>query len=71
MEGKLISAMALDPEQIREFEAYFSSKFNDDIALAMDVDPDLIGGVVVIIGNQVFDASVRNMLSQMHEQLSH
>jgi F-type H+-transporting ATPase subunit delta len=34
-----------------------------------EVEPDLIGGLVVQIGDQLYDASIRNRLRRMHEVL--
>ena len=35
-----------------------------------DVDPSLIGGVVIRIGDRVVDSSIRTKLSQMGKELS-
>jgi F-type H+-transporting ATPase subunit delta len=39
------------------------------IRLHVEVDPDLIGGIVIRIDDRVFDASVRNKLSALHDRL--
>jgi len=39
------------------------------IRLHVEADPDLIGGIVIRIGDRVFDASVRNKLSALHDRL--
>ncbi|WP_103018919.1 ATP synthase F1 subunit delta [Salinibacter altiplanensis] len=44
-------------------------KTGNEIRLHLDEDPDLIGGLVVRIGDRVFDASVRNQLGVLHDRL--
>lgn len=39
------------------------------VRLHLQEDPELIGGLVVQIGDQVFDGSLRNKLSNLHDQL--
>lgn len=39
--------------------------------LIEEVDPDLIGGIVVQVGDQLFDASIRSRLRRMRDSLIH
>ncbi|MCC7023880.1 MAG: ATP synthase F1 subunit delta [Thermomicrobiales bacterium] len=39
------------------------------VQLAMHVDPDIIGGIIIRIGDQVIDGSVRNKLEKMRTRL--
>ena len=40
------------------------------VELAARVDPDLIGGLVIRVGNMVLDASVRNRLERLRRQVA-
>ena len=40
-----------------------------EVEMAMRIDPDIIGGVIVRIGDQVIDGSVRNKLEKMRSRL--
>lgn len=40
-----------------------------DVRLAVDVDPELLGGAVVRIGSVVYDGSLVNQLNQLRQQL--
>jgi F0F1-type ATP synthase delta subunit len=40
------------------------------VDISADVDPDIIGGIVVRVGNSVLDASVRNRLEQLRRQVA-
>ena len=39
------------------------------VQLAMEIDPNIIGGVIIRIGDQVIDGSVRNKLEKMRSRL--
>jgi F-type H+-transporting ATPase subunit delta len=64
-EAIIYSAFPLDDVQrqklLGELETHYKTKLNPDIKL----DPELIGGVKVVVGDQVLDASVRGKLAAM------
>jgi len=39
------------------------------VRLQVEEDPDLIGGLVIRVGDRVFDGSVRNQLANLHDRL--
>jgi F-type H+-transporting ATPase subunit delta len=41
------------------------TKYGRDVAVSVSIDPALIGGVVVAIGDRVMDGSVRGRLQRM------
>ena len=41
------------------------------VAWVRDVDPDVIGGIVVRVGNSILDASIRARLEQLRKQVAH
>ena len=40
------------------------------VELSSKVDPDVLGGLVLQVGNMVLDASVRNRLEQLRKQVA-
>jgi F0F1-type ATP synthase delta subunit len=40
------------------------------VELTSKVDPDVIGGLVLQVGNMVLDASIRNRLEQLRKQVA-
>jgi F-type H+-transporting ATPase subunit delta len=40
------------------------------VTLAARVDPDIIGGIVVRVGNSILDASIRNRLEQLRRHVA-
>lgn len=65
LEAQVTSAYTMTTEQIAELSARLESKFNRKINATVTVDLALIGGVVVAVGDEVYDASVRGKLQGM------
>ena len=40
------------------------------IELSTDVDPDILGGIVLRVGNLILDASIKNRLEQLRQQVA-
>jgi len=40
------------------------------VELSSEVDPDILGGIVVRVGNSILDASIRNRLEQLRRQVA-
>ena len=40
------------------------------VELSSQVDPDILGGIVLRVGNFILDASIRNRLEQLRKQVA-
>ncbi len=65
LEATITSAQALAQEQIDALVAGLKAKFNRAVNVQVAVDPELIGGAVIAIGDQVIDGSVKGRLQRM------
>lgn len=65
LEAEVTSAFAMNAEQIAELSARLEKKFNRKINATVSIDPALIGGLIVSVGDEVYDASVRGKLQGM------
>ena len=65
LDAKIVSAFALNGGQLRQLVANLEQKFKHKINAKVSVDPELIGGVKVEIGDEVLDTSVRGKLEAM------
>jgi F-type H+-transporting ATPase subunit delta len=65
------SAMALEPAQTEQLKASLKRRFARDIDIAAEVDPALLGGVVIDTGEQVIDGSARGRLARLASALTH
>jgi F-type H+-transporting ATPase subunit delta len=63
------SATALTAAEESAVRERLEAMTNKRIELSAQVDPDLIGGVVVRIGDHMIDASVRGRLERLRDQL--
>jgi len=68
-EGVVHSAFPLDANQLRDLKTLLEGRFGR-LQLSVQVDPTLIGGVKVIIGDQVLDTSVSGKLAAMRAALN-
>jgi len=63
------TAFALDDAQRMALQTRLSRRFDRDVILIEEVNPELIGGVVIRTGDRVIDRSVRGRLQQLAEEL--
>ncbi len=67
-EAHVRTALPLGPADEAELTRALEAKVGKKIRLTAQLDPSLIGGVVVRIGDTVYDGSVRRKLESLHEQ---
>jgi F-type H+-transporting ATPase subunit delta len=68
--ARVVSAARLsDKEQSRISDA-LSKISGKEVALEVEVDESLLGGVVAYMGSQVYDGSIKNQLTQIKDTLS-
>jgi F-type H+-transporting ATPase subunit delta len=67
--GTIETAHPLDEAQLRGIAASVAAAFGKRIDLRQVVDPELIGGVRLRVGNTLYDASVATRLEQLERRL--
>jgi F-type H+-transporting ATPase subunit delta len=70
LEVSVTSAVHLDEETVKGIGKKIEEQTGNRVELAAHVDPDLIGGLVIRVGNTVLDASVRNRLERLRRQVA-
>jgi ATP synthase F1 delta subunit len=65
----ITSAVELDGTIVRQLGDRIAEQTDRKVELSADVDPEILGGIVVRVGNSVLDASVRNRLEQLRRQV--
>ena len=63
--AEVTSAHALDKAQVAALKAKLKTKVGRDVAVAQKVDPAILGGLVVRIGSQMIDSSIRTRLNTL------
>jgi F-type H+-transporting ATPase subunit delta len=69
-EAEIVSAFPLSEEQVATLARQLESRFQAKLEVVVTVDPSLIGGVRVVVGDKVLDASVRSKLDAMRTALN-
>ena len=71
LEAQIISALQMSDEQVKQLVAQLESKYKRKVTVQVDTDASLIGGVKIIVGDKVIDATVRGKLDAMAAALTH
>ena len=63
------TASDVDAAVRSEVETNLKSKYGNDLSTEFQVDPALLGGMRIRVGNDVWDGSVRNRLERLQHEL--
>jgi F-type H+-transporting ATPase subunit delta len=63
--GEVTSAEPLTDAQLTALKAALKSALGKDVALQTNVDPSLIGGLIVKVGSRMIDGSLRTKLNSL------
>ena len=64
------SAVELDPEIVKRIGSEIEGQTGNTVELKSNVDPDILGGLVVQVGNMVLDTSIRNRLEKLRKSVA-
>jgi ATP synthase F1 delta subunit len=64
------SAVELDAQLVEGIGKRIEEQTGQRVDLSSRVDPDVLGGLVLQVGNMVLDASVRNRLERLRKQVA-
>ncbi len=67
--ARVTSARRLTDEQLKALEAKLKAREGRTVKLTADVDPELLGGLVVTIGSQRIDSSIRSRLNSLAQAM--
>jgi F-type H+-transporting ATPase subunit delta len=67
---EITSAIELDKSVIDKIGKQIGEQTGQTIELTTTVEPDILGGLVVRVGNSILDASIRNRLEQLRKQVA-
>ena len=63
--AEVTTARPLDDRQIAELKAKLKARVGRDVTIEARVDPSLLGGLVVRLGSQMIDASIKTKLNSL------
>jgi F-type H+-transporting ATPase subunit delta len=67
---QITSAIALDDATTESLGRTIGERAGRKVTLAARVDPDILGGIIIRVGNSILDASIRNRLEQLRRQVA-
>jgi F-type H+-transporting ATPase subunit delta len=63
--AEITSAFPLDDKQVAALKGNLKTRIGRDVAIDAKVDPSLLGGLVVRLGSQMIDASIKTKLNNL------
>jgi F-type H+-transporting ATPase subunit delta len=67
---QVTSAIELDAKTVESLGERIGKQIDRQVEVTSSVDPDILGGVVLRVGNVILDASIRNRLEQLRKQVA-
>ena len=67
---EITSAVELDESVAKQLGDRIAEQTGRKVELSSRVEPEILGGIVVQVGNSVLDASIRNRLDQLRRQVA-
>jgi F-type H+-transporting ATPase subunit delta len=67
---EVTSAVELDEGTVKSIGDRVGEQTGRKVELRSSVDPDILGGIVLRVGNSILDASIRNRLEQLRRRVA-
>lgn len=67
---QITSAIELDEETVKSIGDRIGEQTGREVELRSTVDPEILGGIVLRVGNSILDASIKNRLDQLRRQVA-
>ena len=68
-QARVTSAIALSDAQQGRLSSLLGDMLNKEVVLDISLDEDIIGGIIVQVGDQIIDGSVKSRLQALKQQL--
>lgn len=70
VQAEVLTAAPLGDAQRERLRGALAARTGRRVDLAVRIDPELIGGIVAVVGHRVFDGSLRKQLHRLRETLT-
>jgi F-type H+-transporting ATPase subunit delta len=67
--AEVLTARSLNDDQLGALKQQLRTRAGRDVTIAAEVDPDILGGIVVKLGSQQIDASIRTKLNRLAQMM--
>lgn len=65
LDAEITAAAKIDDAQVKTLVNQLQTKFGKKVEATVTVDPEIIGGIKIVVGDTVIDASVRGRLQEL------
>jgi F-type H+-transporting ATPase subunit delta len=69
LQARIVTARALDSVFRDRLKEELEKSTGKKIEMLLKIDPEIIGGIIVILGNQIIDKSIRHQLDELKEEM--
>ena len=70
LEVRVVSATPLQESQAERMRSALATRFDRDITISNEVDPEVLGGAIIYAGDQVIDGSLVGRLKRLEASLN-
>jgi F-type H+-transporting ATPase subunit delta len=70
LEASVTSAVELDEKIVEQIGEQIEKQTGRRVELTSNVDPDVLGGLVIQVGNTIMDATIRSRLERLRKQVA-
>ncbi len=70
LEANIIAASKPSATEVKDLVKRLEAKFGKKVEATVSIDPEIIGGIKIIVGDTVIDASVKNQLQNLAYSLT-
>jgi len=67
--AEVVTARPLNDDQVQALKAQLRTRAGRDVTIDATIDPDILGGIVVKLGSQQIDASIRTKLNRLAQAM--
>ena len=67
--AEVVTANPLNDDQLAALKQQLRAKAGRDVAIETRIDPEILGGIVIKMGSQMIDASIRTKLNRLAEAM--
>lgn len=68
-EATVITAKPLTEDELQKVAEQFGQKVNKKLRVTTKVDPSIVGGIIVRIGDRLYDGSIKGKLARFTQQI--
>ena len=67
--AEVVTAHPLKDDQVEALKAQLGKRAGRDVAIDAEVDPGILGGIVIKLGSEMIDASIRTKLNRLAQAM--